>query len=86
MALIHKTFKINKHDKLINLLRIDSDASQIMNTYINVNSSEFLFKDVKLYEEFVNNYKKIYFDNENLSVIKMINREPLADSCKQPII
>ena len=45
-----------------------------MNTYINVNSSEFLFKDVKVYEEFVNNYKKIYLDDENLSVIKMINR------------
>lgn len=74
LTLIHKTFKINKHDKLINLLRLDSDASQIMNTYINVNSSEFLFKDVKLYEEFVNNYKRDYLDNENLSVIKMINR------------
>lgn len=74
LALIHKTFKINKHDKLINLLRLDPYASKIMNTYINVNSSEFLFKDVKVYEEFVNNYKKIYLDDENLSVIKMINR------------
>ena len=74
LALIHKTFKINKHDKLINLLRLDSYASEIMNNHTNINSNELLFKDIQVHEEFVNNYKKIYLDNENLSVIKMINR------------
>ena len=74
LVLIHKTFKINKHDKLINLLRLDSYASEIMNNHTNINSNELLFKDIQAHEEFVNNYKKVYLDNENLSVIKMINR------------
>lgn len=74
LAMIHKTLMINKHDKLINLLRLDSYTSEIMNSHTNVNSSEPLFKDIKAHEEFVNNYKRRYLDNENLSVIKMINR------------
>jgi len=74
VALIHKTLMINKHDKLINLLRLDSYASEIINRCINMYSNESFFEDIKVYEEFVNDYRKRYLDNENLSVIKMINR------------
>ena len=74
IALIHKTLKINKYDKLLNLLKLDKVASESIISYIDINSNESLFKDINKYEEFINNYKKEYLNNETLNIIKMTNR------------